>query len=121
MPCQEQAPSVQRELISNFNPPAGTKNVALAMLGFRMFWCLRLGDGRFTQFGVSCFALMMVFHADDDDGHDDDDDDDDDDARNYLHFRMRSPKALECRGVGALRILGSGFRPHRRPRRTLAG
>ena len=26
-PSQDQAPSVQRELISNFNPPAGTKNV----------------------------------------------------------------------------------------------
>ncbi|CAK8989462.1 Uncharacterized protein SCF082_LOCUS1819 [Durusdinium trenchii] len=31
---EEQAPSVQRELISNFNPPAGTKNVAGRMTAF---------------------------------------------------------------------------------------
>ena len=31
---EEQAPYVQRELISNFNPPAGTKNVAGRMTAF---------------------------------------------------------------------------------------
>jgi len=31
---EEQAPSVQRELISNFNPPPGTKNVAGRMTAF---------------------------------------------------------------------------------------
>lgn len=49
---QEQAPSVQRELISNFNPPAGTKNVTQPCLG-----CLMLVITR--KHGTLCMAYCL--------------------------------------------------------------